>query len=547
MIFISYAQNYEDVMLRRALKEVGEGFYIDVGANDPVVDSVTKTFYDAGWHGINIEPVTEWYEKLEQDRPNDINLQSAVGEREGNLDFYEVVGTGLSTMDESIAKRHAQEHGYEIKSYQVPVIRLTTICEQHPHSDIHFLKIDVEGAELRVLQSLDLKIIRPWIIVVESTLPNSQIENYEEWEYTLTERGYHYVYFDGLNRYYVADEHDELDEAFTVPPNCFDYFKRAGEFRLERQLDEERGASNTQIEVLVSELASEKNNVEPLNKELGEKHEAWLASESTQAHSQWLQNEWDIAKARLEGLVGELATEKTNLEHRNTLLGEKSEALARSEEALAEQQAHSQWLQNEWVTAKHKIDELHQSNHHWWSTADQQNKELEEVRNKSDELNHSSHHWWLEADRLNKELQTFYNSTSWRVTWPLRAVMSMLRWLIMLPCRLLKWLLRPLAVSVISQILRRPVWVMRLRGLKTRFPGLYAKARSIARARGLVGGAVPGSVDSEIQKDALNVSSIGDDSDSNLKGPLESLSSSAKAIYLDLLDIQLSSKNGEIK
>jgi carbamoyltransferase len=205
------------------------------------------------------------------------------------------------------------------------------------------------------------------------------------------------------------------------------------------------------------------------------------------------------------------------------------------------------WVNNEWDAAKHKVSELHQTNHHWWSMADQQSKELEEFRVKVDVLNHSSDHWRLETDRLNKDLQTIYNSMSWRITWPLRAVISMLRWLIMLPYRLLKWLLRPLAVSAMSHILRRPIWVMRLRGLKTRFPGLYAKMTSIARAHKLIGGAMPGTIGSAIQKDVLNVSSIGDDSDSNLKGPFQSLSPSAKAIYLDLLDLQLSSKNGEIK
>jgi hypothetical protein len=31
-MFISYAQNYEDVMLFRALKNINQGFYVDVGA-----------------------------------------------------------------------------------------------------------------------------------------------------------------------------------------------------------------------------------------------------------------------------------------------------------------------------------------------------------------------------------------------------------------------------------------------------------------------------------------------------------------------------------
>lgn len=34
--FVSYAQNQEDVSLHRALQTVEKGFYVDVGAQDPV-------------------------------------------------------------------------------------------------------------------------------------------------------------------------------------------------------------------------------------------------------------------------------------------------------------------------------------------------------------------------------------------------------------------------------------------------------------------------------------------------------------------------------
>ena len=66
MSFISYAQNLEDVMLYRALKHVKRGFYIDVGAFNPLSDSITKAFYDHGWRGINIEPITEFFELFQQ-------------------------------------------------------------------------------------------------------------------------------------------------------------------------------------------------------------------------------------------------------------------------------------------------------------------------------------------------------------------------------------------------------------------------------------------------------------------------------------------------
>src|SRR5664279_1896466 len=54
--FVSYAQNGEDVVLFRALGAVEGGRYVDVGANDPIFESVTYAFYLRGWSGITIDP-----------------------------------------------------------------------------------------------------------------------------------------------------------------------------------------------------------------------------------------------------------------------------------------------------------------------------------------------------------------------------------------------------------------------------------------------------------------------------------------------------------
>ena len=88
--------------------------------------------------------------------------------------------------------------------------------------EVHFLKIDVEGAEGTVLEGIDLECIRPWIILVESTEPNSPVTAHHNWEELLTSRRYEFVYFDGLNRFYISEEHANLRPAFSVPPSFFD-------------------------------------------------------------------------------------------------------------------------------------------------------------------------------------------------------------------------------------------------------------------------------------------------------------------------------------
>ena len=84
------------------------------------------------------------------------------------------------------------------------------------------MKIDVEGHEREVLEGWDPTILRPWILVVEATVPNSNTPNYSSWEPIVLDAGYRCVYKDGLNRFYLAGEHDELASAFEYPPNVFD-------------------------------------------------------------------------------------------------------------------------------------------------------------------------------------------------------------------------------------------------------------------------------------------------------------------------------------
>jgi hypothetical protein len=69
---------------------------------------------------------------------------------------------------------------------------------------------------------MDLQKWRPWLLVIEATLPNSRDTAHDTWEHLVTPHGYQFAYFDGLNRYYVAQEHPELLAALTVQANVFD-------------------------------------------------------------------------------------------------------------------------------------------------------------------------------------------------------------------------------------------------------------------------------------------------------------------------------------
>jgi FkbM family methyltransferase len=224
MAFLSYAQNFEDVMLWRALSTVRDGFYIDVGAGDPDTNNVTRAFYERGWRGVNIEPDPARFDALIRRRDRDINLPIALAETTGKRRFHVVSVPGLSTLDSGIAFRY-RARGWSVRRTTVGVDTLAAICRGHAPATIHFLKIDVEGAEGAVLQGADFVAFRPWIVLAEATLPLTQQENHASWEPILLAAGYCFVWFDGLNRFYIAEEkRAELSRHFRLPPNCFDMF-----------------------------------------------------------------------------------------------------------------------------------------------------------------------------------------------------------------------------------------------------------------------------------------------------------------------------------
>lgn len=254
MTFVSYAQNFEDVILWRALKNVASGFYIDVGANDPTIDSVTKAFYDRGWHGINVEPLASHNIQLQAQRRRDVNIQCAAGSETGEIELWDCDVRGWATVSQDVVSQHIAD-GHQGTFLTVPVRRLTDICTEFAPGEIHFLKIDVEGHEAAVVSGMDFSKFRPWILVVEATKPNSTEEVYNQWENSIFDARYSLAYSDGLNRFYVADEHSELIDVLHYPPNVFDDFVRS------EQLNSQIQAQQAEHRAEVAERRAEQAEV----------------------------------------------------------------------------------------------------------------------------------------------------------------------------------------------------------------------------------------------------------------------------------------------
>jgi FkbM family methyltransferase len=232
---ISYAQNAEDVVLARVFAGQATGRYVDLGAGDPVLASVTKHFYDLGWRGINVEPIPDKARELRSARPDDLTLQVAVGAAPGTAKLHVVADEwGWSTLDGDLAVHYRDDRRWQVGSVEVELTTLAALFDAHPGA-VDFLKIDVEGAERAVIEGADWTRHRPRVLVVEATEPGSPKPTHEQWEPMLLDAGYRCGLFDGLNRFYGRADDPDVLAALAAPANVFDDFEPYPHVRLREE------------------------------------------------------------------------------------------------------------------------------------------------------------------------------------------------------------------------------------------------------------------------------------------------------------------------
>lgn len=222
---ISFAQNGEDIILMRAFADAPGGFYVDVGAGDPIFGSLTWNLVTLlGWSGIDIEPQPELASRLRDKHARGVVLEKVVSRTSGDVSFFRLEDNwGMSTTLKDLAVRHEAE-GWSVVEERVESCTLDSVLEQYCDRPIDLLKIDVEGAELEVLQSIELRRWMPKVLVVEATEPASTRSTHEAWESMVTDENYVLTLFDGLNRFYVRSDLKQLQDRIRVPANVFDAY-----------------------------------------------------------------------------------------------------------------------------------------------------------------------------------------------------------------------------------------------------------------------------------------------------------------------------------
>lgn len=180
----SYAQEGEDMILKRLFERQKKGFFIDVGSHHPKRFSNTYFFYKRGWRGINIDAMPKSMELFKKHRKRDINLEVAVSDKPAKLTYYEFNEPALNGFSESLSlQRDGLENYKIINQYTIETQTLTKVLDsvkERMPPEIDFISIDVEGLDFQVIKSLDFVKYQPKVILVEILSKSlDEINNHE--------------------------------------------------------------------------------------------------------------------------------------------------------------------------------------------------------------------------------------------------------------------------------------------------------------------------------------------------------------------------------
>ncbi|MHC1654799.1 FkbM family methyltransferase [Stenotrophomonas maltophilia] len=487
---ISYAQNFEDVILWRVLGHIEGGRYIDVGAQSPDVDSVSLVFYERGWRGIHVEPTQHYSDLLRTRRPDEQVLQVAVTNSPGELRFFDVADTGLSTLDEGIAQEH-RDAGFKVSEVRVPAVTLDSVFEMSGPGEIHWLKIDVEGAEREVIEGWKGP-HRPWVLVVEATRPQSPELNHHLWDPMVLAKGYSFAYFDGLNRFYVSDAHPELATALTCGPNVFD------DFVLAPQSAFCAAANAVAAEAMAQQRASAAEAAEQQRAAAAEAAEQQRAAAAEAAEQQ--------RAAAAEAAAQQRAAA--------------AEVEARQRVQLAEAARKIEVLEGELKAKRASEATFHREKSLIVEAAGEHREEFQRAVAQNQVFAVEIGRRDAEVARLNEVVHALLTSTSWRITRPLRG----LKYLFTQPTMFA----RRVVLAAMRRVAQRPAVARPLNSLLKRVPRLHAKLISVAVNNRIIA-QVPGTL-----LHAGLVGGVGSFEGLTEVQALEQLSMRGRAFYTDI-------------
>lgn len=168
------------------------GFFVEVGANEPIKRSQTWHLEQQGWTGILVEPQPQLAEELRAKRSASVwNVACGCPDDPEELNLH--LAGGHSTF---LRNEVCPEDLY-VGEISVPLRTLDSILTQEAVTHIDFLSIDVEGYEINVLGGFDIRRYRPTLVLLEDHVLSLKLHRH------MLTANYKLVRRTGLNNWYI--------------------------------------------------------------------------------------------------------------------------------------------------------------------------------------------------------------------------------------------------------------------------------------------------------------------------------------------------------
>ena len=204
-----YSQFGQDRWLSQTVfKNIKNGYFVEIGADDGIQGSNTKYFEEIGWTGVCIEPSPKRFLKLTDNRKCHCE-NVAISNTDDTVQFMDISGYGkqLSGIVNMYDPRHKtriegdlnnpKNTGYEI--VDVRCVTLNSVLDKYDIQHVDFCSIDTEGAEVNILSSIDFDAINIRVIMVENNYKDESIDT------ILTKNGYTKRHSISIDDIYVKD------------------------------------------------------------------------------------------------------------------------------------------------------------------------------------------------------------------------------------------------------------------------------------------------------------------------------------------------------
>ena len=182
--FISNSAFGEEILVNRLLQKFSKGFFVDVGAYNPIIGSLTYQLYKKGWNGLNLDFSRSNIQLFNFLRKRDVSMQIGVSDKEGIMEsFMFDPSSGTNTLERKYADGWSKNFNKKYKINRINCKKLTNILDEcNVRKNFEYLNIDVETHDFKVLKGLDFSVYKPKLITCEIIVDQKKL-----WDKTNTD------------------------------------------------------------------------------------------------------------------------------------------------------------------------------------------------------------------------------------------------------------------------------------------------------------------------------------------------------------------------